>query len=346
MLELLTHSRQDCFKTCRKKHYFAYELGIRKTAVSKALRIGINGHAALEVMGRGEPIQSAMETIATAYRFQPEYVAVDEWNYECETLRQLINGYVWRWGNVKHIATEQSFRLPLINPATGAASRTFELAGKIDGIIELEDGRLAVLEHKFISESLDSGSDLWTRLTIDHQITLYLMAARQLGYAVDTVIYDVVRKPTIKPNPVPFLDADGLKIVYTENGERVFNANGKPRQTASTNNGYILQNIPMTVEDWGTKLNTDIGERPEFYYARQEIPRLDGDIEDYQHELWEIAHTIRDARNGNRHYRTANKDTCSWCAYYGLCTSKYDPSTDSLPEGFEIVINRHPELEF
>jgi len=30
MRELLTHSRMDSFKSCRKKHYFAYELGLRR----------------------------------------------------------------------------------------------------------------------------------------------------------------------------------------------------------------------------------------------------------------------------------------------------------------------------
>ncbi len=334
--ELLTHSRQDCFKVCRKKHQFSYELGIRKTAAAKALRIGTNGHNALEILGRGGTIEEAMQSLSTAYVFSPDYADRNEWDYEHETLRQLINGYVWRWPDdkhIKHIATEQSFRLPLINPATGKASRTFEIAGKIDGIIQLEDTRLAVQEHKFLGESIDSGADLWQRLTIDHQITMYLMAARKLGYDVDTVIYDVIRKPTIKPCAVPKLDDNGLKVVLDTTQNRVFNANGKPRQTASTKDNWKIHTRPMTTDEWGEKLNADIGARPEYYYARQEIPRLDGDLDDYAYELWDIAHTIRDARNNDRWYRTANRDTCSWCSYYGRCTRKCNPS-DTLPEGF------------
>ena len=344
--ELLTHSRQDGFKVCREKDHYAYELGIRKTATAKALRFGSNGHNALEILGCGGSIKGAMQSIAMAYRFPPDYADISEWEYEEETLRQLIAGYVWRWQNdgIKHIATEQSFRLPLINPATGKASRTFDLAGKIDGIIELEDERQSVLEHKFLGEPIDSGADLWKRLTIDHQITLYKMAAQRLGYDVQTVLYDVIHKPTIKPYVIPVLDDNRFKVVVDAHGQRVFNSkNNKPRQTASTKDGYTLKTRPMTVAEWGEKLNTDIGERPEYYYARQEIPRLDGDLEDYAYELWDIAHAIRDARNNNRWYRTANKNTCSWCSYYGLCTSKYNPS-DPLPEGFEFVKNVHPEL--
>lgn len=345
--QLLTHSRQDCFKVCRKKHHYCYELGIRKTATAKALRIGTNGHEALEVLGRGGSIEEAMRSIACAYQFPPDYVDISEWEYEEETLRQLIAGYVWRWKNdgIKHIATEQLFQLPLINPTTGRASRTFEIAGKIDGIVALEDERKAVLEHKFLGEPIDSGADLWKRLTIDHQITLYKMAARRLGYDVQTVLYDVIHKPTIKPNAVPLLDENNYKIVLDARGNRVIGKNGKPRQTASTKDGYTLQARPMTVEEWGAKLNADIGERPEYYYARQEVPRLDGDLEDYAHELWDIAHAIRDARNNHRWYRTANKNTCSWCSYYGLCTTKFNLASGELPEGFEITDNLHPEME-
>lgn len=346
-LELLTHSRQDCFKVCRKKHYYAYELGIRKINAAKALRIGTNGHAALETLGCGGSINDAMDVLDLAYSTpSDDSLSLDEWNYEHETLRQLIAGYVWRWPNVTHVATEQSFCLPLVNPATGKKSRTFELGGKIDGIIKLEDGRLAVLEHKFLGESLDSDSDIWKRLLIDHQVTLYLMAARQLGYDVDTVIYDVIRKPTIKPTEIPILDDDGIKVVLDRSGNRVLNKNGKPRQTASTKDGFCLQSRSMNCAEWGQKLNEDIGTRPEYYYARQEVPRLDGDIEEYCHELWDIAHAMRDAASNNRSYRTANKNTCSWCSYYGLCTTKFDTTSGELPEGFEVVKNLHPELEF
>ncbi len=348
MMELLTHSRQDCFKTCRKKHQYCYELGIRKTATAKALRIGTNGHDALEVLGRGGSIDDAMTVLSTAYSQESDdCFDVDEWDYEHETLRQLIAGYVWRWEDdgIKHIATEQSFGLPLVNPATGKTSRTFELAGKIDGIVVLEDERKAVLERKFLGESIDSGADLWKRLAIDHQVTLYKTAARKLGYDVDTIIYDVIRKPTIKPCVVPILDDNGLKIVLDTVNARIHNATGKPKQTPIVKEGQHLHTRPRTTEEWGQKLNADIGERPDYYYARQEVPRLDGDLEDYAYELWDIAHAIRDARNNNRWYRTANKNTCSWCSYYGLCTSKFDLSSGQLPEGFEVVTNVHSELE-
>jgi len=102
----------------------------------------------------------------------------------------------------------------------------------------------------------------------------------------------------------------------------------------------------MTCDEWITKLMADIGERPTFYYARQEIPRLDQDIREFQSELWDIQMTIREAQRGDRWYRTVSRDTCPYCAYFGLCTSKFDPSMSlkCVPEGFVYSENRHPEL--
>lgn len=337
-MQLITHSRQNCFKVCRRKHWFEYELGIRRVDAAKALRIGIAFHAALEH-------DSAWE-IDEAYKTCPESVDFHDWDIERETVIRLFTGHQWRWHNMplKRITTEQAFRIPLVNPATGMASRIFDLAGVIDGIIELEDDRLAVHEYKTSSDSLDSDAELWRRLRIDQQITLYVYAARQLGFNVDCVLYDVTRKPTIKPTDVPLLDSDDLKIVFDEHGGRVYTKQNKPRQTGDKAKGYTLQVRPMTVAEWGNKLTTDIWERPDYYYARMEVPRLDQDIDECIAELWEIQKTMRDAQLNNRHYRTCNKDTCSWCSYFDLCTTGFNPESDSLPEGFERVSNVHPEL--
>lgn len=45
------------------------------------------------------------------------------------------------------VALEKGFQGPLINPATGAESRSFLLAGKVDGIVQL-NGQHYLLEHK------------------------------------------------------------------------------------------------------------------------------------------------------------------------------------------------------
>lgn len=346
-IELMTFSRQDCFKTCRKKHEYCYLLGIRPINSARALRMGSTWHKALETLGRGGSFEEAIADIRESYAEIPDAYDALAWSYECETIVRLLCGYVWRWASapLDYIEKEQSFDLPLVNPETGRASTNWRWAGKIDGVVRLENDRRGVVEHKLLGEDIAAGSPLYRRLRVDHQISLYCAAARELGHPVECVVYDVVRKPTIEPTPVPLLDEEQVKIVLDRDGNRVRNKKGKTwRQTSSTEDGYTLQVRPMTPEEWGEKLTADIVERPDYYFSRTEIARLDDELAEAMNELWDIQKTMRDAQIHDRHYRTVNKGTCSYCAYFEPCTTKMDVRRE-VPIGFERVTDLHPELE-
>lgn len=345
MKELLTHSRQDCFKTCRRKHHFAYELGLRRIDDAKALRMGGAFHEGIEQLGKGEPLEAACQAVRSKYSKPPIFIDSYEWLIELETVLRLICAYQWKWesSQLEHIAVELQFELPLINPETKKKTPNWNLAGKMDGIVKLEDGRLAVKESKLLGDDISQDSDLWRRLRIDHQISLYMLAARALGYPVETVLYDVARKPMIAPTAVPVLDELGAKIVLSEFGNRVKTERGQWRQTGDKEKGYTLQTRPMTTEEWGEKLTADICERPDFYFARVEVARLDQDLAEYQEELWDIQQTIREAQLKNRWYRTVNKQTCSYCPYFQICANASELGTVA-PEGFEFVYDKNPEL--
>ena len=343
----LTNSRIESFKTCRRRHWFAYELGLRKELDAKALRMGTAFHAGVEALANRADISDAISEAIRSYPMLP--AATEEQDHEntieLSTVRCLISAYAWRWSEspLEYLATEQAFSIPLLNPETGRPTPNFELAGKIDGIARMEDGRLAVVEHKLLGEPIEPEADLWRRLRIDSQISIYVYAARRLGYEVDCVLYDVAKKPTIKPTAVPVLDADGLKVVVDADGQRVMTKQGKPRQTASTEDGYTVLSRDMTQEEWEAKLMTDIGERPEYYFARVEIPRLNNEIQEVVAELWDIQRTIREAQLKGRWYRTCNRNTCPFCSYYELCSTGYDPASGT-PEGFDRVDDVNPEL--
>jgi hypothetical protein len=347
MTQLLTHSRQDSFKVCRKKHWFSYELGVRSANDGKALRMGSAYHDGIEALSNGLSVAQAVDVVRLSYEGCPQHFDAYGWEIECETVVRMICGYEWRWRNdgIRHVAAELEFNLPLLNPATGKSTPSFNLAGKIDGIVELADGRLAVKECKLLGDSIDRDADLWQRLRIDHQISMYVLAARRLGYPVDCVLYDVGRKPTIAPTAVALLDELGVKIVNDAQGNRVKTDRGMWRQTGDKDRGYVLQTRPMSIDEWGDKLNNDIAERPDFYYARNEIMRLDQDLDEYASDLWEMQKTIRDAQLNARWFRTVNKNTCSWCEFFGLCTTGFNIETDVLPEQFVRVENVNPELK-
>jgi hypothetical protein len=345
--QLLTNSRMASFKECRRKHEYAYEIGLRRIDESRALRMGSAFHSGIESLGKGQSIDLACAAIRSYYTDCQDQFDSYDWEIECETILRLVCAYQWRWSNMplEDIAPEFPFQLPLVNPETGKPTPIFDEAGKIDGIVRLEDGRLAIKETKTVSEDIHLDSDYWRRLRMDQQITLYISAARRMGYQVDAVLYDVARKPSIKPTAVPFRDADGIKVVLDAAGERVRNANGKTwRQTGDTEKGWVLQTRPMTVSEWGEKLTADIVERPEFYFARVEIARLDQDIEEFKHEMWAVQLAVREAQNTGRHFRTVNRHTCNWCEYFSLCSTNQPVEPHNLPPGFEIVTNKHPEL--
>ena len=344
--QLMTHSRGSCFKTCRRREFWAYECGIRAEVDSRALRMGSNFHEAIHELRTGQSIADVCQLIRGAYANPPGTIDPYDWTIEGETIAALVVSYDWRWKDceLKVIASEQSFQLPLRNPATGAASTAFDRAGKIDGIVELECGRQAVLESKLLSDSLDDDSVFWRRLQLDQQVSGYIDSARQLGFPADTVLYDVTRKPTISPASVAVTDDLGAKIVLDGCGNRVKTERGQWRQTGDKEKGYALQTRAMTPDEWSKRLLADVAERPTYYFARREIPRLDAEVQEFQEELWELQKVIRDAQKHNRWYRTVTRDSCPYCPYFSLCTSKYNPG-DPLPEGFKTVENINPELE-
>lgn len=346
MKQLLTNSRQQSFKTCRKAHYFGYELGLRKIDDARALRMGSAGHAGVESLGNGGTIADACAAVESHYTNCPQQFDLYQWQIEYETMRRLVCAYQWRWANdgIKNVRTEFAFQHPLVNPSTGAATPIFDLAGKIDGIIELEDGRLAVKETKFLGEDLGADGSLWRRLRRDSQISIYMIAARKSGFDVSTVLYDCIRKPSISAVPIPLTDENGIKIVLDSSGERIRNASGKKkwRQTGDTERGWIIQTRPMTIREWGDRLTKDIVERPDFYFVRKEIPRLDGDLAETESELWEVQLAIREAERSGHWFRTVNRNTCPFCAFDSVCDNPVNPK--SPPIGFEILSNVHPEL--
>jgi hypothetical protein len=343
---LITHSRQDCFKSCRRKHYYRYELGLRRTDDSKALRMGKAFHDGIAALGRGESLNHACHEAGKYYANMPGPFDAYDWDIERETVLRLVCAYEWRWSTypLEYLAVERGFRLPLLNPATGQRTPAFDLAGKIDAIVRLPDGRLAVKESKCLGDDIGPDAPLWRRMRMDSQISLYIHAARRMGFNCDTVLYDVARKPTIKPEQIAILDGDGLKIVLDANGNRVLTKQGKPRQTGSADDGYTLQTRPMTPDEWGEKLTADICERPAYYFARVEVPRMDADVNEYQSEIWDIQRDIRDAQKGSKHYRTVNRNTCGYCEYFDVCSGATSIESGP-PAGFELVSDLHPELE-
>lgn len=333
-MNLLTNARMSCARTCLRKHEIRYELGLRPATDDAPRRIGSAFHAAMEAETRGQDPYAAV----CSFGLDP---------YDEEVVLRLVVGHRWRWQDdgLAAVAAEVPFELPIRNPETGAETPIWRRAGKIDGIGRLADGRLALVEYKTTSEDIAPGSEYWTRIRIDQQNIGYFIAARELGFDVQTIVYDVVRKPTLQPRSVPLVDEEGTKIVLDGAGQRVRTKDGKKwRESGDTAAGYVLQTRPETRDEFGERIRADMAERPDFYFARMEIPRLERDLELFRQELWMQQLSLRAAQRSGHWFR--NPGACRGffgaCEFLGIC-ERTDLDTNT-PDGFVRLSNVHPEL--
>ena len=353
--EILTNSCLNCFKSCRRKFYFAYEKGWRPICEIETLRFGEIIHFGIDAMAKYLTLAEIETEVRSRYEFSESELktlpdannAITKLRYECETAICLLKGYwsAWWESTVQIIQSESVFNLPIINPETGGTSRTFEQGGKRDRLAKLPDGRLALVETKTTSENIEPGSDYRNVLGLNSQICMYFEAYQAEGIDVETTLYDVIKKPSIRPSLVALTDEAGLKIVLDTDGNRVCKKDGEPRQTADTEKGYVLQTREMTPQEWSAKLTADIASRPEFYFQRFEVPLLQTDREQFRTELWEISQDLLACRNKGRWYR--NTSSCrQWnrlCSYYPLCSGQLS-SDNGVPTGFRVADILHEEL--
>lgn len=334
-LRVVTNSELTCFRRCQREHHYAYEQGYRAVEDVEALRFGTLWHLGLEAWWLGQGLDAAIEVATRG--------AADD--YEAARLRVLLRGYDARWGHERHdvVAVERPFYAPLLNPETGAPSRTYELGGKMDVLL-----RQRFVEHKTTSEDIGLGSVYWRRLTLDPQVSTYYAGAKALGHEVHGCLYDVVRKPALRPSQVPLVDDSGFKIVLDAQGRRVYckavgKAGPKPRETGSTADGYVLQTRTETPEEYEARLTEEVAANPDRYYQRGEVVRLEADEREAALDAWHLTQAMKDGERLGRHPR--NPDACrrysGTCAFFDVCTG-----TASLDDTsrFQRVDNVHPEL--
>lgn len=330
-LTVLTNSQMRTYRRCAREHHYAYELGYRAKEDAESLRFGTLIHVGREALWLGKGVDAAISAAVVG--------AADE--YEAAKVGVLMAGYDARWGAEYHdqvVSVEREFRAPLVNPLTGAASRTFVLGGKMDVLL-----RDRFVEHKTTSEDIGQGSTYWQRLQMDSQVSTYYAGAKSLGHEVHGCVYDVIKKPGIRPAQTPVYE-DGAKVVLDANGARVRTANGKKwRETGDAERGYVLQTRPETAEEYAARLADDVADKPGAYYQRGEVVRLEREEYEAQLDAWQTAYLIRDA--DARQSWPRNPDACHrygrMCSYFAVCTGQTTLEDESR---YQHVDNVHAEL--
>lgn len=216
-----------------------------------------------------------------------------------------------------------------------------------------------VVEHKTTSFEIGFGSTYWKRLTLDAQISKYLVGARALGHEPIGVMYDVIRKPQLRPlsatpveareytkpkdkacaeckkknaAPAPHTDDEGRACkdgrIVTDPGGRLY-AN--------------MREFDETPDEYAARIRKDIAEDPDKYFQRGHIVRLESEERDAAKDAWELARQIREAQLANRWPR--NPDACdaygSFCPYFAVCTGE---ATIDDPTRYRDADQTHEEL--
>lgn len=324
MKAVLTNSRAKVARLCARKEQLQYRLGYRPIEEAEELGFGALIHAALEAWWC-----HAVPGLDVEARLVAAAAALDAGTpdaYVKARALAMLQGYHARWAGeaLVGVAVEAPFDCALVNPDTGAESKAWRLAGKLDAVARDAGGELWLVEHKTSSEDLSPGGTYWRRLRMDSQVSIYFDGAAALGHQVRGCIYDVLSKPTQRP------------LKATPEDKRKYTKEGKL---------YAGQRlVDETADEYFARVAAAITEKPEEYFARIEVPRLEGELREARRDLWQQAQRLREDERLGRGPR--NPDACTaygrTCAFFPVCTG-----TASIedPVLYRKVENVHQELE-
>ncbi len=323
-LPLLTNSRIKTYRSCQRKHKLRYVDGYRAVRSNENQRFGSLIHAGLEAFFKAYRSPERLDLALAALAIEPDA-------FERAKAEALLVGYDARWGDEQYevLSVEQQFETSLVNPHTGAESKTWREAGKLDVMLrDLRDGRTLLTEHKTSSEDIRQGSDYWRRLRMDSQVSIYFDGALALGHEVAGCLYDVICKPGLRP-----LKATPIELrKYT-----------KATKTEPSRLYSNQRETDETPAEYRARIAAAICEDPTAFYQRAEVSRLEAELDAARQDTWQLGQQMREAERMGRAPR--NPDACllygSYCEFFDVCSGQ---ASLEDPMRFAREADVHPEL--
>ena len=319
-----TYSMWRMFRNCRKACEYRYLRNLVPLEKDHNMAFGSVIHDCLEIWHGERELEKVIAHIDRTYanRIKDDKQLAD-WHLATAMMTSYSERYATEGFDVQ--ALEETFEGSIINPDTNAASRSFVLAGKVDGLV-IQDGQYFLLEHKTAAQ-VDAAylERLWT----DFQIILYAWYLEQtLGIKITGIIYNVLVKAKLR-------QSKGETEAEFETRRAELIAKSK------TGKSSAKRKMPETDEAFQGRLRAKYDEpgmfhREELYVSRDQFTEL-------RSELWELSKAMLDARRRNTFYR--NTAFCFQygraCPYYPLCRSGENPNV--IENCFEEV-RPHEEL--
>lgn len=276
-------------------------------------------------------LRDAMEAINT-------FPAADEsQQLVAAKCRALITGYDKRWASAGYIPerVEETLVSDLYNPDTKGKSRTFQAAGKLDVTARYFQRRV-LIDHKTTSQDIsDPNGPYWRQLVVEGQVSHYMLLQWMHAEKCDDALWDVIRKPSISPKKITKAEIRAVVSIGEYCDQRVSEADKQ---------SFIAGGERETVSMYEARLVHDCTkERPEWYFARRSVPRMDSEILEYARELWQHSQDMLYTRQQSG-LPPRNSGACmlygSPCKFLGICSGHDSPESDRWQPKAQI----HPEL--
>jgi len=278
------------------------------------------------------------ETLAVALDTIDSLVPEMEWKTRAMA-RGLMRGYDARWSDQaeRMIVCEEEFVVPIWNLANKgikpSQSRTLKFAGKRDKRV-LRNSSRWILDHKTTSVDIqDPDATYWRQLAINAQASWYLLAGHYEDLGVEGIIWDVIRKPAIKPKKIA---QTMQKSVVAGNPYCGFDVSDNAQ-------AYIVENGTENAELFELRVTRETINDPDRYYQRKPIMRLLHDMVDDCQELWQLAQDVLYSRRCN--WQPCNSNACltygSPCQYLGICSGHDTIDSDNWRRREQV----HSELD-
>ncbi|MHB1628183.1 MAG: PD-(D/E)XK nuclease family protein [Bacilli bacterium] len=291
-MEKLTNSRIMARQMCPTKEFLQYSERLRPIGVQWALSIGTAWHVGLEAWGKGAgedaAVQAGLETldwiestdVETMYKLELERARTEV------LIRQAVRRFLPR----TMVAVELEFEIPILNPATGKKSRSFTLAGKADGVCEI-DGELWLLENKSTGLSLEQYRGGYG---LSNQLSLYLYAvSRALGKPLAGAVMRTIVKTRVEPR---------------------------------RKGGEIIEDW----DSYRERLMENYDTEPERFLAEDRVYRSPEELQRFESELWtETLERNWQKRSGTIRRNTGHCSEFGGCPYKAICLG-VEGARDSL----------------
>jgi PD-(D/E)XK nuclease superfamily len=312
----MSPSSYNDFHTCNRLFYWKHLIKLDRVREQGARRFGTMYHAGLDAWwrsmdGGNVPWRDKDGALVMALRgIRENAEAHPETDpFEAARAEAMMVAYHARYFELEfepvvdgEDGVEQWFNLPLVD-GDGVEVPGWRLVGRKDAIKRFADGRTKPVEHKSTEHEIGPGADYWKGIAVDTQVSVYIDVARRLGVETDRMLYDVSRKPALRPLLATPPDrrrmtkGKGCKLC----GGRAGGKEGPARGT-----GEVMASVPHPV----TKRNMDQKVRCEPCDGSGwiEAPRLNASQREDDEDRVAYAGRIADeiASDGNAYFRMAD----------------------------------------